>query len=75
VTQPGRAIETSRVHCTGTVVLSDGTIEFGVELRLGDATSSGAITGGTGSYAGARGTLGVAQGRQDGSTQTITLMP
>jgi hypothetical protein len=75
VTKAGKTIEKSLVHCTGTVVLKDGTLEFGVELGLADATSSGAITGGSGAYAGARGTLAVQQGSQDSSTQTITLEP
>jgi hypothetical protein len=63
--------------CTGVYALSEG--ELHLQARLAEADVHGSVVGGTGAYAGARGTFrsvdrpGEAGG--DPSDDTITLLP
>jgi hypothetical protein len=63
----------SKLICTGVAVLRDGTIALQAINVPGDPTTTGAVTGGTGAYANARGTFVSVQGR-GGSDTTITLV-
>lgn len=47
----------SRANCTAVTVLADGTLHGTFLLDLDNERTAGAITGGTGAYAGARGTI------------------
>jgi hypothetical protein len=62
----------STLTCLGTLALRDGTLMAQVSLSPAQRTVSGAITGGTGAYANAR---GVFESRtvRGGSVDTITL--
>ncbi len=62
----------STITCTGALVLRNGTLTLQVVTSPGAATSTGAVTGGTGSYANARGVI-VSTHIQGGSKDTITL--
>ena len=70
VTQPG-PISRSGALCHAALALPDGTI-FGqaATTRGGPDRVEGAVTGGTGAYAGARGTA-----VSEGGTTTVTLLP
>lgn len=57
--------------CTGIAKVPGGTLAFATMLSEG--TTEGVITGGTGTYAGARGTFVVKESK-DFSTNTITLL-
>jgi hypothetical protein len=56
VVRRGRSIARATYSCLGTYVLRDGTITAAGVVRL-DRPSDAAVTGGTGAFAGARGTL------------------
>ncbi len=72
-TRPGR-IATATYTCTGTFALNDGTIAIAA-LQRGEPTKQQlAVTGGTGAYDGARGTI-VARMLKSGTEDTITLLP
>jgi hypothetical protein len=62
----------STATCTGVVVLPGGTLTLQALISPGIATTTGAITGGTGAYTNARGVLVSEEGR-GGSKDTITL--
>ena len=64
----------SKMSCTGSMVLAQGTLTFQAIVSPSVATTTGAITGGTGAYANARGTFTSVEGG-NGSTDTITLVP
>lgn len=61
--------------CTIQFELSQGSLSVQGMTPQHSHNTPLAVTGGTGAYAGARGTLLVEQGRQDSSTQTVTLLP
>ena len=68
-TGTARSIEVALYDCHVTYVLGNSTVTADGVIRLtGDATA--AITGGTGAYAGARGTL-----RSTPANDTLTLLP
>jgi hypothetical protein len=70
VVKPGRGYARALVSCDVTYVLADGTITAAGVVRLaGPEPAVAAVTGGTGAYAGARGTLTAAP---DG-TDTLAL--
>jgi Dirigent-like protein len=54
-TKGARDFRRSTTTCTGVVALRDGTLTVQGNNRPGVATTTGAVTGGTGSYANARG--------------------
>jgi hypothetical protein len=56
VVAKGPSIEKGTFSCMGSYVLADGTIEVAGVVRL-DRDATVAVTGGTGAYVGARGTL------------------
>ena len=56
------------------MVTAQGTLTVQAMNSPGVATTTGAVTGGTGAYANARGTFTSVEGRS-GSTDTITLVP
>ena len=67
VTRPGSFAE-SHQHCTGTATLPDGALTLSRGGRVfGGDSSSGAVVGGTGAYAGATGDFEEAEER-DGRT-------
>jgi hypothetical protein len=61
----------SAITCSGTYVLRDGTLTAQGTFRVGGATTTIAITGGTGAYANARGVL-VSKDDRGGARDTIT---
>jgi hypothetical protein len=63
----------SKITCAGVLALRDGTLTVQVITSPGARTSTGAVTGGTGAYANARGVL-VSRVVADGSDDTITLI-
>jgi dirigent-like protein len=64
----------SSMTCSGALVLRDGTLTWQAAFKVSASTVTGAVTGGTGAYANAR---GVFNSTEDGSgSQTvITLAP
>lgn len=66
--------EKSKLTCSGVMALAQGTLTLQAISSPGVATTTGAVTGGTGAYANARGTFTSVEGRS-GSTDTITLVP
>lgn len=72
-TRPGR-IATATYTCSGTFALNDGTIAVAALQRGEPITQQLAVTGGTGAYDGARGTI-VARMLKSGTEDTITLLP
>jgi hypothetical protein len=61
----------STIICTGVAALRDGTLSVQLIGRPADPTLTGAVTGGTGAYANARGVV-VSTETKTGSTDTIT---
>jgi allene oxide cyclase-like protein len=64
-----RSFPKSTITCVGTVELPDGRLFLQAEFRLDATTLTGAVTGGTGAYANARGIF-----TNTGSVDTITLV-
>ena len=62
----------SSMTCSGVLVLRDGTLSFQVAFKVSASTVTGAVTGGTGAYANARGTF-VSKDDRGNSQDTITL--
>jgi hypothetical protein len=62
----------STVSCFGVVALHDGSLMIQFNLIPGSPRTVGAVTGGTGGYANARGVL-VSRVARSGSVDTITL--
>ena len=63
----------STITCAGALALRDGTLTVQVVTSPGAETSTGAVTGGTGAYANARGVLN-SRVSATGSDDTITLI-
>jgi nitrate/nitrite transporter NarK len=61
----------SKLMCSGIMVIPGGTLALQALTSPGDPTTNGAITGGTGDYANARGVFVSPEGKPD----TITLVP
>lgn len=72
-TRAGR-IASATYTCSGTFALNDGTIAVAALQRGEPTTQQLAVTGGTGAYDGARGTI-VARMLKSGTEDTITLLP
>jgi hypothetical protein len=72
-TRAGR-IASATYTCSGTFALNDGTIAVAALQRGEPTTQQLAVTGGTGAYNGARGTI-VARMLKSGTEDTITLLP
>jgi hypothetical protein len=62
----------STLTCFGTLALRDGTLTVQANVRPAQGTTVGAVTGGTGAYANARGVL-ASKTVPGGSVNTITL--
>jgi hypothetical protein len=62
----------STISCSGVVVLRNGSMTVQAVFRPDGAPVRGAVTGGTGEYAGAKGTFASRQVR-GGSIDTFTL--
>jgi len=73
-TTGARDFRRSVLTCTGVGVLRDGTLALQASVRAGARTTTGAVTGGSGAYAGARGTFVSKERRRGGSDTTITLV-
>jgi hypothetical protein len=71
-TTGARSFMRSTLTCTGTMALRDGTLTVQANLSPAQRTTVGAVTGGTGAYANARGVL-VSETVRGGSVNTITL--
>jgi hypothetical protein len=69
----GNSINTTHPICVGGFTLRDGTL-FANVTDAGAKGTHGAITGGTGAYAGARGTFDSVN-TKTGANDTITLLP
>jgi hypothetical protein len=67
-----RSFPKSVITCDGSLVLRDGTMTWQGAFKVGSSTQTGAITGGTGAYANARGVF-VAKDQRGGAQDTITL--
>jgi len=63
----------STVTCQGVLVLRDGTLTAQFTFKVGAASVAGAVTGGTGTYANARGVF-VTKTDRRGQHDTITLV-
>jgi hypothetical protein len=72
-TRPGK-IAAATYACSGTFALNDGTITIAALQRGEPTTQLLAVTGGTGAYDGARGTI-VSRTLKNGTEDTITLLP
>jgi hypothetical protein len=70
-TTTARKFEAAGFVCDGIAKLSNGTLVFAAMLTEG--STEGAITGGTGTYAGAHGTFVSKEGKNS-STTTVTLV-
>jgi hypothetical protein len=68
-TTGARDFRRSIVSCQIGVTLADGTLTVHIMLRPNASVATGAVTGGTGAYAGARGTVVSRNG-----TDTVTLL-
>ena len=76
VTRPARTFERATFQCAGTQRLNDGTLSFSLVARLGaDRVITAAITGGTGAYAGARGSVVNTERSENVSDQVVRLLP
>jgi hypothetical protein len=62
----------SSMTCDGVAVLRDGTLTWQAAFKVGASSVNGAVTGGTGAYANARGVL-VSREDRSGTHDTITL--
>ena len=62
----------SVITCNGSVALADGTMTWQADVHPAAATTTGAVTGGTGAYANARGVFDSELG-PNGAVDTITL--
>jgi hypothetical protein len=63
----------STATCHGVAALRDGTLTFQFNLSPSAATTTGAVTGGTGAYANARGVV-VSKDTDAGADDTVTLV-
>jgi hypothetical protein len=68
-----RAANKAAYACEGVVVIGSGTLSVEAFLTHAGATVHGTVTGGTGTYANARGTLS-SQPTKTGANDTITLV-
>ncbi len=66
---------TGTFECAGSVALKDGTITMEGPFVPAAPEQAAAITGGTGAYAGARGSLKSVAGKGGKHTDTLTLIP
>jgi hypothetical protein len=67
-----RDFRKATMTCTGVMTVRDGSLMVQVNTTPASSTSTGAVVGGTGAYAGARGVL-VSKNVRGGSDDTITL--
>lgn len=74
VSVPGTS-RTAEQVCTGVFRLKDGLIGVAAALAGEPTTVSAIVTGGTGAYEGARGTLTSVSHRNGSSTDTLHLLP
>lgn len=73
VTKPGTEARSEAI-CVGAFRLRDGIIALTTSIKGEPRTVTAAVTGGTGAYNGARGTL-LSRTVKGGSEDTITLLP
>jgi hypothetical protein len=73
VTRPGKESK-AETACSGAVRLADGMITLSTSIKGNPKTVAAAVTGGTGAYNGARGSL-TSTTVEGGSEDTITLLP
>jgi hypothetical protein len=73
VTSPGKESK-AETECTGVFRLNDGMISLATTIKGSPKTVTAAVTGGTGAYVGARGSL-TSMTVKGGSEDTITFAP
>lgn len=73
VTVPGKFSKVV-LTCSAVFVLPDGQIWVGANTKVSGNSTQGAVTGGTGVYAGARGTF-ASRNTKSGSDDTFTFIP
>jgi len=74
IIQGGKTAAKSAGICFGVFAMTNGTLDAMVTLaNLDSTTTAGAIVGGTGSYAGARGDF-VSHSTKTGANDTVTLL-
>lgn len=71
-TTGARSFPKSTLTCLAVVVLRDGTLTLQTNTSPGIPTTTGAVTGGTGAYANARGVF-VSNDTKSGADDTLTL--
>lgn len=72
-TTGARDFRKSLMTCSGVMAVRDGTLTLQALVSAGGDATSGAVTGGTGAYAGARGTF-TSEARPGGALDTIVLV-
>jgi hypothetical protein len=72
-TRGARNFMRSILVCNGVAVLRDGTVTLQATVSPGIRTTTGAVTGGTGAYANARGVF-VSEEQRGGAQTTVTLV-
>lgn len=72
-TESSRSVIVAGFFCTALAKIPGGTLVLVAPLSESGTGTEGAVTGGTGKYAGARGTFVVEEGRRS-DTNTITLL-
>ena len=73
-TTGARDFRNSILSCSGVIALRDGTLTVQAQLAMSAPVVTGAVTGGTGAYANARGVF-VSEPVSGGAQDTITLVP
>jgi hypothetical protein len=73
LTGRARTFESARYLCAGTHKLRDGTITYSGHLRLAAHELTIAVTGGTGAYDGASGSMVSTNTGKDDSREVVTL--
>lgn len=70
----GAPLTRARYLCEGVYSLADGTMTIAALVRFSETGTSGAITGGTGAYANARGTFSSKTSKPGGDTSTVVTL-
>ena len=74
ITKPGKTDSTTAAICFGAFTFKNGVLDVMVSMsNLNSKTTAGGVLGGTGAYAGARGTF-VAKQTKSGNDDTVTLL-
>jgi hypothetical protein len=69
----GTGAQPQRARCDVALALGGGLIELTFTMRSGDSTANGVVTGGTGAFSGARGTVQIHETGGSHADVTLTL--